>query len=95
VFAMEWNREKFIRIWNFIQPNVPADIVQVKFKNRNQLVTGLLNISQDYQNRFLPPSCSRASRSFPELYTANSSSDQKMSSMKFVLYRILKKTGRA
>uniref|UniRef100_A0A914DB93 GH16 domain-containing protein n=1 Tax=Acrobeloides nanus TaxID=290746 RepID=A0A914DB93_9BILA len=28
VFAMEWNREKFIRIWNFVQPNVPADIVQ-------------------------------------------------------------------
>jgi hypothetical protein len=29
VFAMEWEREKFIRVWNFVKPNIPADIVNV------------------------------------------------------------------
>uniref|UniRef100_A0A914DY04 GH16 domain-containing protein n=1 Tax=Acrobeloides nanus TaxID=290746 RepID=A0A914DY04_9BILA len=26
VFAMEWDRFNFIRIWNFVQPNIPSDI---------------------------------------------------------------------
>jgi hypothetical protein len=34
VFAMEWDNEKFIRIWNFVQPNIPADIVQVSSSTR-------------------------------------------------------------
>ena len=29
---MEWDNEKFIRIWNFVRPNVPADIVNVRKK---------------------------------------------------------------
>ena len=29
VFALEWDREKFIRVWNFVRPNIPDDIAQV------------------------------------------------------------------
>lgn len=29
VFAMEWDREHFIRVWNFVRPNIPADINNV------------------------------------------------------------------
>ena len=30
VFAMEWVRSKFIRVWNFVSPNIPADISSVR-----------------------------------------------------------------
>uniref|UniRef100_A0A914C4F6 GH16 domain-containing protein n=1 Tax=Acrobeloides nanus TaxID=290746 RepID=A0A914C4F6_9BILA len=28
VFAVQWEKEKFIRVWNFVKPNIPIDIVQ-------------------------------------------------------------------
>uniref|UniRef100_A0A914CZZ7 Glycoside hydrolase family 16 protein n=1 Tax=Acrobeloides nanus TaxID=290746 RepID=A0A914CZZ7_9BILA len=28
VFALQWDRERFIRVWNFVQPNIPTDIAQ-------------------------------------------------------------------
>uniref|UniRef100_A0A914DYY9 GH16 domain-containing protein n=1 Tax=Acrobeloides nanus TaxID=290746 RepID=A0A914DYY9_9BILA len=28
VFVLEWDREKFIRIWNFVRPNIPEDIAK-------------------------------------------------------------------
>ena len=30
VFAMEWVRSKFIRVWNFVQPNIPSNIISVR-----------------------------------------------------------------
>lgn len=29
VFVLEWDRERFLRIWNFVKPNIPTDIVNV------------------------------------------------------------------
>lgn len=30
VFAMEWVHNSFIKIWNFVKPNIPADITNVR-----------------------------------------------------------------
>jgi hypothetical protein len=30
VYAMQWEREKFIKTWIFVQPNIPTDIVSVR-----------------------------------------------------------------
>jgi beta-glucanase (GH16 family) len=34
VYAMEWDSQNFIRIWNFVKPNVPADILNVGYYSR-------------------------------------------------------------
>lgn len=31
VYVMQWEHGRFIRVWTFVKPNIPADILNVNF----------------------------------------------------------------
>ena len=47
VFVLEWDREKFIRVWNFVHPNVPNDLLSVfKKMTINTIYYRLLELAE-------------------------------------------------
>lgn len=38
VYAMEWDHEKYIKVWNFVRPNVPSDISKVRKSSCNVIL---------------------------------------------------------
>jgi hypothetical protein len=44
VYAVQWDREKFVRVWTFVKLNIPTDILNVRLRFSTDLLFALRKV---------------------------------------------------